>query len=346
MASGESAFNLCLPVKGYDKFLINTKSLNLSEPDSLVIKAKTDPLLIRKDLDHMKYNLVNSNVRKRQKETTPKISFLYLVNACKIIKKNETSPRLAKKTYESQSLESVDDTNCTAPKRFELAETSNIQISKTPQVVANELSSISDFISASSSWINRPKKFGDRPDVIYKTILRSFKKYYLADFNEVTDYKRKKRRIANQAFLIDMTAEYAQKKFSESPFDDLGLFIAALVQPKLPLALESNLRLQELSRIVCEVLYRFNKSKMNDLLWYPQFSYILKKFLGIPDLLNFIGEKSTSPQATQNLIAQINFLIEKCDDVLTKSSSADFGEIQNPVFEVPKPKIIKEGLSG
>lgn len=63
-----------------------------------------------------------------------------------------------------------------------------------------------------------------------------------------------------------MTAEYAQKKFSESPFDDLGLFIAALVQPKLPLALESNLRLQELSRIVCEVLYRFNKSKMNDLL--------------------------------------------------------------------------------
>ena len=121
-------------------------------------------------------------------------------------------------------------------------------------------------VSASSSCLNKPKKFGDRPDVIYKTILRSFKKYYLADFNEVTDYKRKKRRVANQSFLIDMTSEYVKKKIPESPFEDLGLFIAALVQPKLPSALESHARLSELSRTVCEVLYRFNKSKMNDLL--------------------------------------------------------------------------------
>jgi hypothetical protein len=135
-----------------------------------------------------------------------------------------------------------------------------------PQVTVNEPSPCLDFISVSSSSTSRAKRFGDRPDVIYKTILRSFKKYYLADFNEVTDYKRKKRRVSNPEFLVDMTAEYVNKKFEGSEYDDLGLFIAALVQPKLPSALESNRRLQELSKAVCEVLYRFNKTKMNELL--------------------------------------------------------------------------------
>lgn len=55
---------------------------------------------------------------------------------------------------------------------------------------------------------------------------------------------------------------------------------------------ESTGKLSELSRVVCEVLYRFNKSKMTDLLSYPQFSYLLKKFLSIPNLLKFIGERS------------------------------------------------------
>ena len=63
-----------------------------------------------------------------------------------------------------------------------------------------------------------------------------------------------------------MTSEYVKQRIPDSPFEDLGLFIAALVQPKLPPALENNARLVELSRTVCEVLYRFNKSKMNDLL--------------------------------------------------------------------------------
>lgn len=108
-----------------------------------------------------------------------------------------------------------------------------------------------------------------------------------------------------------MANEYVQDRIPESEYEDLGLFITALVQPKLPSGMESNSRLMELSNIVCEVLYRFNKSKMNDLLSYPQFSFILKKFLSIPNLLEFIGEKSSSPEATQNLIAQISFLAER-----------------------------------
>ena len=184
----------------------------------------------------------------------------------------------------------------------------------------------------------KPKKFGDRPDVIYKTILRSFKKFYLNDFNEVTDYKKKKRRMAHQADLIEMAELYVKEKFSDSPYSDLSYFIAALVQPKIPEGLTWNGRLRELSKTVCEVLYKFNKTKMNNLLLYPQFSYMLKKFLSIDDLIGFIGEKSASPQAIQNLQGQIEFLTEQCDLVLSQSNSPSFGERQAQVFEAPSPR--------
>jgi len=196
-------------------------------------------------------------------------------------------------------------------------------------VQMNEPSSIPDIISEDASYLMRPKKFGDRPDVIYKTILRSFKKYYLAEFNEVTDYKKKKRRTVNQDFLLDMSKDYVLKRLNETEFEDLDLFIAALVQPKLPHQLESNARLLELSKVVCEVLYRFNKSKMNDLLLYPQFSYMLKKFLTIPNLFEFIGERSTSPQAAQNLEAQIGFLLGKCEEILSKSMLNNFSGMKS-----------------
>ena len=81
---------------------------------------------------------------------------------------------------------------------------------------------------------------------------------------------------------------------------------------------------------------------MSTLLSYPQFSYILKKFLSIENLLDFIGEKSTAPQATENLKAQIDFLKEQCDGVLSASEAAKFGEMSDPDFEVPNPRKIKD----
>lgn len=161
------------------------------------------------------------------------------------------------------------------------------------------------------SSFSQSKRFGDRPDVIYKTILRSFKKFYLTEFNDATDYKKKKRRLSSQYFLIDMSKLFVAKFLPESPYEDLELFIAALVQPKLPPLLEANSKLVELSKVVGEVLYRFNKSKMTELLLYPEFSFLLKKFLTIPNLIEFIGERSTSPQATQNLKALVGVLMDR-----------------------------------
>eukprot|EP00344_Euplotes_crassus_P007970 CAMPEP_0196995664 /NCGR_PEP_ID=MMETSP1380-20130617/1742_1 /TAXON_ID=5936 /ORGANISM="Euplotes crassus, Strain CT5" /LENGTH=174 /DNA_ID=CAMNT_0042411411 /DNA_START=566 /DNA_END=1090 /DNA_ORIENTATION=- len=166
----------------------------------------------------------------------------------------------------------------------------------------------------------KPKRFGDRPDVIYKTILRSFKKYYLKDFNEATDYKKMKRKMPLQKDLLAMANLYVKERIPESPYSDLSLFIAAVVQQKIPEEADGNERLQELSRTVGDVLYKFNKTKMNSLLVYPQFSYLLSKFLSIDDLLGFIGNKSSSPEGTQNLQDQIEFLRQQCSIVLGRTA--------------------------
>ena len=70
---------------------------------------------------------------------------------------------------------------------------------------------------------------------------------------------------------------------------------------------------------------------------------MLKKFLSIPDLIEFIGEKSTSPQATLNLKAQIDFLSEQCDLVLSKRRVAEAST--SLIFEIPSPRRMTDEKS-
>ena len=274
--------------------------------------------------DKEQNNLVNSSSSRRNKDLFNQAPLLYLLEAHEIMSRSSNSPKSVKKESCDQSFGS-DDTNWNSNKRFQMVVSPCKQEAKDEDAQADAFSA--GKVSLDSLQGFKSRKFGDRPDVIYKTILRSFKKYYLNEFNEVTDYKKKKRRVTNQTFLLDMTDKYASHKFPDSPYQDLGLFIAALVQPKLPEALDSHTRLQELSRTVCEVLYRFNKSKMNALLSYPQFSFILKQFLTIDNLFEFIGDKSTAPQAAENLKAQVDFLLQQCEFVLSSSSQeSKFGE--------------------
>jgi hypothetical protein len=49
--------------------------------------------------------------------------------------------------------------------------------------------------------------FGNRPDVIFKTVLRCFKKYYNQDFNRLTNYKKLKRRVSMKNRELKIYAE-------------------------------------------------------------------------------------------------------------------------------------------
>lgn len=51
-----------------------------------------------------------------------------------------------------------------------------------------------------------------RSDIVYKTILRTFRKHYLSDFNESTGYIKAKRNRKPQ-FLLEKLAQYVNAHF-------------------------------------------------------------------------------------------------------------------------------------
>lgn len=48
----------------------------------------------------------------------------------------------------------------------------------------------------------------DRADVLFKYILRSFRKYYCKNFNDVTEYRKRKRRVTLKLTLINAMKEF------------------------------------------------------------------------------------------------------------------------------------------
>jgi hypothetical protein len=249
MSTGESAFSHYNIYKKCDSFsqkAILCQSAKFHPENQQRITSSTG---FNKNRKSNNTKLVNTKSIDGTK--APPVNFLYLVNAYKLMYKHLELSETPKPECENQSSDSADDTSSSNPnKRFEKNSPTVDCNFSSPIVPVTGCPSYSELISDESSYFSRPKRFGDRPDVIYKTILRSFKKYYLTEFNEVTDYKRKKRRSANHGYLIEMSQNFVSSKMGDTPFEDLELFVAALVQPKLPTSLENNVRLLELSKVV------------------------------------------------------------------------------------------------
>lgn len=73
--------------------------------------------------------------------------------------------------------------------------------------------------SAEDSVINNTDSLATRCDVIYKTILRDFRRHYQNKFLETSDFsKRNKRKVYNQK-LVDFTNYIYTSYFSEEPND-------------------------------------------------------------------------------------------------------------------------------
>ena len=277
MISNKSAFKMWLPDKQFDSYLQSANNPELLNMKQRIEDEKHSPL--RTLIEWFK---IISNLKVKEKDQSSSILEEFI--SFKII----------------------------LPEAIQMEESAPIP---QPQEFWKESSEISDLMIENKCLIN-PKRLWERPDVIHKSILRSFKKYYLNELDDLTDFK-KKFKIANcQDDLLNLANEFISQKISESPYKDLNLFIVALTRPNLEKTLVVDPKLTELSSLVKNVFYGFNKSKMSDLLSYPQFSFMLKKFLSISQLTKFIGEKYSYPHTAEILASQVSFLIERWDEVL------------------------------
>lgn len=139
------------------------------------------------------------------------------------------------------------------------------------------------------------KLFGERPDVIYKTILRCFKKHFLNDFNEVTEFRKMKRRVSMKKHsLRSVVKTYIEIKFSDCIAEDIDAYLLALILPKPPTSHLGEVKEKEeqLWEMINKTLYKFNKQRLNVLLQHHQFSFLLMKFLEDDMATRIIYQKS------------------------------------------------------
>jgi len=118
----------------------------------------------------------------------------------------------------------------------------------------------------------RNGELSQRRDVIFKTIIRDMRKFYINDFNECTGYVKRKR-YKRKDFYLTCVDEYIECQHIKAAstngsrhIKDFNIYLGALIYPK---ELEAILHKKPQKRIAEEVydaLYKFSLGKMKNLL--------------------------------------------------------------------------------
>lgn len=174
MATGYSAFSVCNSMKNSVTEPIVSPSPILSAQYMKLDEVKRSPILMKSTSMNLKNNLVNSSFTSRSKEDFIKFPILYLFEAHEMMSKGSTCINEPKNSLENNNSELEDGVASSDSKRFKFQNGSTPKAKKSLTKNKDRESS-SGMVSMDSLSTTRTKKFGDRPDVIYKTILRSFK---------------------------------------------------------------------------------------------------------------------------------------------------------------------------
>jgi len=137
--------------------------------------------------------------------------------------------------------------------------------------------------SSKSKSSTTKSNFKLRTDVVNKTILRAFKKYYTMEFKAFYDFSKIRKTCINTEEFLTKADEFVTKHMGESKFGDMNVFLASIVDSKQKHS-KANAKYEKLKSQVNSLLYSFNKKKVEALLSYPEFSILLLNFLSQPSI--------------------------------------------------------------
>lgn len=121
-----------------------------------------------------------------------------------------------------------------------------------------------------------------RTDVACKTILRAFKKYYITNVKAYCDFAKPEHKdISSQEFLNKIDC-FATEFLGDAKFGDVHIFIASIIDTKKK---HSNLndKYSKLKDQINSLVYAFNRKKIEALMAYPEFSFLLQHYLNQND---------------------------------------------------------------
>ena len=155
----------------------------------------------------------------------------------------------------------------------------------------------------------------DRADVLFKYILRSFRKYYCKSFNDVTEYRKRKRRVTLKLTLINAMKEFKDKMFPDSNLPDLEIYLLSLITHRVSPRIPKRNKWLKIKDLMKTTLYQFNRKRLQTFLSHPQFAFLLLKFLETPEILSTLSKRSQlikDEKWRTTLLEHIDLLKNEC----------------------------------
>lgn len=143
--------------------------------------------------------------------------------------------------------------------------------------------------------------FACRADVIYKKILRDFRRYYINSFNETTGYKESKRGKGKE-FSLQMLYKYVDNVFGEDlkNKEDITFTLGSLIFPN-NFSKTSLGKKKKSKKEICKIhdtLYKFSISKVDKLFEDKYVGFLMYHFLNQPTNTNeLIGLSKISEES-------------------------------------------------
>lgn len=163
----------------------------------------------------------------------------------------------------------------------------------------------------------------DRADVLFKYILRSFRKHYCKSFNDVTEYRKRKRRVTLKLTLLSAMKEFKEQMFPDTNLPDLEIYLLSLITHRVSPRIPKRNKWLKIKDLMKTTLYQFNRKRLQTFLAHPQFAFLLLKFLETPDILSTLSKRSQlikDEKCRKTLMEHIEMLKKDCANKVTNKT--------------------------
>lgn len=142
-----------------------------------------------------------------------------------------------------------------------------------------------DLPAAENQDSTKVSSFACRADVIYKKILRDFRRYFIADFNTVTGYKDSKKTKASE--IVRLLELYVDQVFGANldSKEEVMFAVGALIFPAqlCKTSLMKSCKQKKDANKIHDTLYRLSIIKVDNLLADWGVCFLLRRFINNPE---------------------------------------------------------------
>lgn len=134
-------------------------------------------------------------------------------------------------------------------------------------------------------------------------------------FNDVTEYRKRKRRVTLKLTLLSAMKEYKDKMFPDTNLPDLEIYLLSLITHRVSPRIPKRKKWLKIKDLMKTTLYQFNRKRLQTFLSHPQFAFLLLKFLETPDILSTLSKRSQlikDEKCRRTLMEHIEMLKKDC----------------------------------